>query len=107
MRKVRPAVVISGADVGRLPLRLIVPLTGWSEGFLDFAWMVRVEPGPATGLTKVSAADAFQTRSVDLSRFVNRLGTLDDAMVRQVAQAVAIAVDYEPPAAATPEPQQS
>jgi mRNA interferase MazF len=33
IRKIRPAVVISLDTVGRLPLRIVVPLTDWQDAF--------------------------------------------------------------------------
>jgi mRNA interferase MazF len=96
MRKVRPVIVVSGADVGRLPLRLVVPLTGWSDAFNNFPWMSRLEPSAASGLTKPSGADAFQMRGVDLSRFQNRLGVLELEVVQAVARTIALVVEYEP-----------
>ena len=97
MQKTRPVVVISTSRVGRLPLRLVVPLTGWNDGYASLGWMTRVEPEAGTGLTKVSAADAFQTRGVDLIRFEDRLGVVPDAVVARIAQAIALTVGYQPP----------
>ncbi len=31
IRKIRPAVVVSLDNVGRLPLRIVVPLTDWQD----------------------------------------------------------------------------
>ena len=33
IRKARPAVVISVKDIGRLPLRIVVPITDWKLAF--------------------------------------------------------------------------
>lgn len=96
MQKTRPAVVLSSDRLGRLPLRLIVPLTGWSEGYTSLAWMVRVEATQANGLTKLSAADAFQTRGASLERFGNRLGVLSEETLAQIAIALALTVEYQP-----------
>lgn len=96
MRKTRPAVVISSDSVSRLPLRLIVPFTDWNDSYADFLWMVRVEPEPGTGLTKTSAADAFQMRGVDLLRFEERIGALPVVAINRIAAAIAFSVKYEP-----------
>jgi len=97
MQKTRPAVVLSRAGVGRLPLRVIVPLTGWDERYAASAWLVRVDPSPGSGLTKPSAADAFQVRGASLERFRERLGTLPDAVVTRIVAAVALTLGYRPP----------
>jgi len=51
LRKVRPAVVINSDVAGRMPLRLIVPLTGWNDNYRRYFWMARVEATQANGLT--------------------------------------------------------
>ena len=40
IRKMRPAVVISLDTVGRLPLRIVVPLTDWQSSFAHLPWFV-------------------------------------------------------------------
>lgn len=96
MQKTRPAVVLSSDRLGRLPLRLIVPPTGWNEGYTHLAWMARVEPTVANGLTKPSAADAFQARGASLERFGDRLGVLSEETLARIAKALALTVEYQP-----------
>jgi len=96
MQKTRPAVVLSSDRLGRLPLRLIVPLTGWNERYALLAWMARVEVTKTNGLSKLSSADVFQTRGVSLERFDIRLGILSEAALVQIAKALALTVEYEP-----------
>lgn len=93
IQKTRPCVVVSAAGAGRLPLRIVVPITGWNERYARFAWLVRLDPKAANGLAKTSAADAFQVRSVSLYRFVERVGSLPDALVDRIASAIALCVD--------------
>src|SRR5215217_2141709 len=74
IRKVRPAVVISADAIGRLPLRLIVPVTDWQVWYSAFPWFVHLPASSGNGLSKDSGADAFQTKSVSVTRFVRRPG---------------------------------
>ena len=74
IRKSRPAIILSVDSVGVLPLRVIVPLTGWKNHYSEAPWLVILEPGENNGLHKKSAADTLQIRSVSESRFVSRLG---------------------------------
>ena len=74
IRKTRPAVVVSDNAVGILPLKVIVPITDWKDRYAIAPWMVRLEPDRTNGLSKPSAADAFQVRSVAQQRFTQRLG---------------------------------
>jgi len=92
IRKVRPAVVISLDTVGRLPLRLVVPITDWKPQYASYPWFVEIPATPTNGLTKDSGADAFQTKSVSLSRFVDRLGEVTSAQLDEIAEAIALCV---------------
>ncbi len=86
IRKTRPAVIVSSDLVGILPLRVIVPITDWKERYGVAPWMVRIEPAPATGLAKPSAADCFQVRSISTNRLVRKIGQLGaEEMERIVA----------------------
>lgn len=95
IQKIRPAVVVSRNDAGRLPLRVVVPLTAWQEPFTSWPWMTKVEARQANGLTKDSGADAFQVQSQSLDRFVSRIGTLTPAQLEKVAKAIAAVVNVE------------
>lgn len=96
MQKTRPVVVLSSDRLGRLPLRLIIPLTGWNEGYSLLAWMTRVEATQTNGLSKLSSADAFQTRGVSLERFGSRLGILSKEALAQITKALVLTVEYQP-----------
>jgi len=90
--KIRPAVVLNVDAVGRLPLRVVVPITDWKPAFAAFPWFVFLPPDAANGLTKDSGADTLQIKSVSLNRFVQRLGELDPAQTDAIATAVKIVV---------------
>lgn len=94
IKKTRPAVIISSDAVGKLPIRLIVPITDWKDYFAGNLWHVRIEPDARNGLSKPSAADALQVRAVDHRRLVKRLGRLSAQEVEDVAAAVAAIVEY-------------
>ena len=92
IRKIRPAVVISLDTVGRLPLRIVVPLTDWQDAFAKLPWLVPLPMSPANGLTKDSGADAFQVKSVSESRFVRYVGLVTSAQLDDMASALAMCV---------------
>ena len=89
-RVVRPALVISVDSVGRLPLRLVVPLTDWKPYYAGFPWLVLIPADADNGLSKDSGADAFQSKS--LARFVRLLGEVTPAQADDVASAIAMCV---------------
>jgi len=88
IRKTRPAVIVSSDLVGILPVKIIVPFTGWKERYDHAPWMVRVDPDETNGLTKPSSADALQIRSVSQQRLVQKLGVLSSFQVAQIVQAI-------------------
>jgi mRNA interferase MazF len=90
IKKTRPAVIVNDDGVGVLPLRIIVPLTDWKDRYTVAAWMVRIEPAQHNGISKVSAADAFQVRSVAQERLVRQLGTLNENDMHAVTNALAV-----------------
>jgi mRNA interferase MazF len=92
IRKVRPAVVISLDSIGRLPLRMVVPVTDWKPPYAGFPWFVELPATAVNGLAKDSGADAFQTKSVSISRFVRRLGEVTASQLDEIASAVALCV---------------
>lgn len=94
--KVRPAVVLSVPDVGRLPLRIVVPITTGSSRLQAASWIIRVVASRENGLVHDSYADAFQVKSISLDRFVRRRGRLSGRQVDLLAAAVALCVGFSP-----------
>src|SRR4051812_5951647 len=90
IRKVRPALVVSVDAVGRLPLRLVVPITDWKPQYAAYPWFTAIPADATNGLSKDSGADAFQIKSVALSRFVRQLGSVTAAQLDDVAAAIAL-----------------
>ena len=95
VQKVRPALVISSDSLLLHPVRLVVPLTGWSKAYEGRVWVVRVEPSATNGLEKLSAADTAQTRAVAVSveRFGVRLGVIESDLLERVVLALAVLVE--------------
>ena len=88
IRKTRPAVIVNEDAIGVLPLRVIIPLTDWKERYEIALWMVRIDPDTANGLSKPSAADAFQIRSVSQARFVSRMGRISNVHLKEILKAI-------------------
>ncbi|RFP66424.1 type II toxin-antitoxin system PemK/MazF family toxin [Hymenobacter lapidiphilus] len=88
--KTRPAVLVNDNAVGRLPLKIIVPLTDWKDRYAVAPWMVNVLPDQANQLSKESAADCFQIRSVSQERLVRKVGTIGREKMREIRAALAL-----------------
>ena len=76
IKKTRPAIIVNDDALGKLPLKIIVPVTDWKETFAIAPWMVKILPDQSNGLTKPSSADCFQVRSVSQERFVKKIGII-------------------------------
>ena len=71
-------------SLGKLPLKIIVPITDWKDHYEIAPWMIKLIPDQFNSLEKVSCADCFQVRSVSQLRFVKKLGTLDKSLMEEI-----------------------
>ena len=78
IKKVRPAIIVNDNSLGKLPLKIIVPVTEWKEKYEIAQWMIKIESDTENNLAKTSAADCFQVRSVSQERFVKRIGQVSE-----------------------------
>lgn len=62
IRKTRPAIIISSNAVGRLPVKLVAPITDWKDHYVGNIWHIRIDPNKTNGLSKSSAVDALQLK---------------------------------------------
>jgi len=92
IQKARPCVVVSSDQVGILPLKVVVPITGWQDQFEGYSSFVKLEPDVQNGLDKLSAADAFQIRSLSVERFIMQRGILSAEQVADIVAAVGIVI---------------
>jgi len=90
--KTRPAVVIGDDAIGRLPLRIVVPITEWGPRYASHPWKLHLRASKGNGLSKESAADAFQVKSVSETRFRQRVGALTADEIEEIAAAIALCV---------------
>jgi len=82
--KLRPAVVVSSNEIGRLPLKTIVPITEWSAQYSFYPWMVKLEKSPENELSKTSAIDCFQIKNFSHERFFERLGVVESSTLASI-----------------------
>jgi mRNA interferase MazF len=88
IQKKRPAIIVNDDALGKLPLKVIVPITDWKDRYEIAPWMVKIEPDAANGLTKTSAADCFQVRSVSQERLIKKLGGIDNRTLTEIKEAL-------------------
>jgi len=84
IKKTRPAIIVNDDSLGKLPLRIIVPVTDWKDRYELAPWMIKIEPNHKNGLTKKSSADCFQVRSLSHERFVKKLGIIAEPIMKEI-----------------------
>jgi mRNA interferase MazF len=95
IRKIRPAIVISSDATGKLPIKLVAPITDWKPYFAQNFWHVKIEPDSTTGLTKISAIDTLQLRGLDLQRFIRKLGNISEIKMSEIIVAIVTVIEYD------------
>lgn len=84
IRKTRPAIIVNDNQLGKLPLKIIVPLTDWKDRYTIAPWMVKIDPDITNNLSKTSAADCFQVRCVAEERFIRSIGNVTDKQLAEI-----------------------
>ncbi|BAU64133.1 PemK-like protein [Stanieria sp. NIES-3757] len=95
IKKIRHAIVVSPDGVGKLPIKLIAPITDWKEYFINDIWHIKIEPDDINGLTKVSAVDVLQLRGIDVQRFIRKIGFVSPLIMAEIVIAIAAIVEYK------------
>jgi mRNA interferase MazF len=96
IQKQRTAVVLSCDGLAKLPIHIIVPITGWQPSFATLPWFLKLNPTQRNGLSKESGADSQQVRSVARERFIRKIGNLNASEVEDIAYRVALCIGVKP-----------
>ena len=89
MSKLRPALILNTDSLGKLPLKIIAPITEWKEHYSNYPWMVKIVPTIHNNLSKTSAVDCFQIRSISVDRFINHIGIVEQEIFVDTQEAIA------------------
>jgi mRNA interferase MazF len=89
IKKTRPAIIVNDNALGKLPLKVIVPITDWKERYEIAPWMVNLIPDKDNNLSKESAADCFQVRSLSETRFTKKIGKIGPKKLEEIKEALA------------------
>jgi len=95
MNKTRPAVIINDDQLGKLPLKIIAPVTDWKEHYSIAPWMVAINPSKQNGLIKKSSIDCFQIRSVSKNRLIKQIGKITPAEISQIQEGIIAVIGYD------------
>jgi len=88
MKKSRPCVILNGDTIGKLPLKVVAPVTDFKEHYKEVPWMVKVEPDIENGLKKTSSIDLFQVRSLSQQRLAFKIGKVDKKTLKECKKAL-------------------
>ena len=89
IKKIRPALIINDNALGKLPLKIIVPITEWKEHYNIAPWMIKIAPNKENGLNKISSIDCFQIRSVSQERLIEKIGRVSINEIHKVQDGIA------------------
>lgn len=95
IKKIRPVVVINSDAIGKLPLKLIAPITDWKSHFNQNPWHVQIIPNSTNNLTKISAVDTIQLRGVDIQRFQKKIGVIYEEEMQKIAMSIITVIDID------------
>jgi len=90
IKKKRPAVILNNNEIGKLPLKIIAPITDFKPHYISVQWFIKLDPNLQNGLKKSSVIDTFQVRSVDQQRLIEKIGTISENEMNKVKEALKI-----------------
>jgi mRNA-degrading endonuclease toxin of MazEF toxin-antitoxin module len=61
IKKVRPAIIVNDNSLGKLPLKIIVPVTEWKEKYEIAQWMIKIEPDKENNLANCFPREICKT----------------------------------------------
>jgi len=91
----QPCVIVNEDSLGKLPLKIVVPLTAWKPAFNKGPWHVYVKETAENGLSESSSADTFQVRSVSEKRLLKKLGFLSPAVMEKINQGLSLSLSLD------------
>jgi mRNA interferase MazF len=87
--------IVSTDALGKLPLKVIVPVTNWKERYAAALWMLKIVPNKVNGLDKESAIDCFQICCVAQERVIKKLGNISFYELEEIKSKIAMVVGYK------------
>jgi mRNA interferase MazF len=88
IKKSRPCLILNSNKIGKLPLKIIAPITDFKEHYTLIPWMVSIEATKENGLSKKSTIDLFQVRSVSKQRLSKKVGTVTNDILVKCKQSI-------------------
>ena len=93
IKKSRPCVILNNNEIGKLPLKVIAPITDFKDHYKEVPWMVQLNPSLENGLKKVSSIDLFQIRSLSQKRLTFKIGKISEKTLLKCKKALNVVFD--------------
>jgi len=87
IKKIRPAIILSGDFAVGLDLKIVAPITSWKADFEKVWWLFKLVSSKANGLDSDIAVNCYQMRCVSVERIVKKLGHAEEELENIVATA--------------------
>lgn len=91
--KTRPAIVVSSNSIGKLPLRIVVPITSWQSKFDSCPWLIKLTKNSSNNLSNDSSSDSFQVKSISNKRFIKKIGSISNQKMKEVINGIKICIE--------------
>lgn len=88
IKKSRPCIILNSDKVGKLPLKVIAPITEFKDHYALVPWMVTIDAARENGLSKRSSIDLFQVRSVSRQRLHSKRGKVSHDILARCRKAL-------------------
>mgnify|MGYP000990055684 CR=1 FL=1 len=73
IKKTRPAVIVNDDSLGKLPLKVIVPITDWKDSYQIAPWMIKIGLSNKSGLLPIVSKSVQYLKIGLLNGLVNYL----------------------------------
>ena len=93
IKKTRPYVILNSNLIGKLPLKIIAPITDFKTKYETVPWMVKLIPNSENNLNKLSTIDLFQIRSVSENRLIKKIGIISAKELKKCKEALNLVFD--------------
>ena len=87
IKKTRPCVIINSNLIGKLPLKIVAPVTDFKAKYESVPWMVKLIPNSENNLTKISVIDL---RSISEIRLIKKIGSINDKQLKMCKEALSL-----------------
>ena len=95
IKKTRPCLILNSNKIGKLPLKVVAPITDFKEHYINVPWMVIIEPNSKNLIAKKSVVDLFQVRSLSVKRLVKKIGYVDSNILKECKKAIDLVFEIE------------